>query len=954
MKRRDFLKFVGMASSASVLASCGVEKGTEKLIPFIVPPEDEDYLPGEAMFRHSACTECPAGCSTTVRIVDFNPIKVDGNQNAPGNKGALCIRGQSSLFRLYNPDRIKTPMRRKKDGLALDLMSGDVFEPVTWDQAYKMITEAMQAANSGGRKNVLLTGRTSGSLSAVADAFSQGTGVERLPEYEPFAYSNVRHAYQTLFGRYDLPHYHIDKSQMLISIGADLLDTFGNPVANMQQITKARKNRQFGWLHFEPHVSLTGLKADERRTIKPGGEAALLAFLLDYIVRNNLSSKELPSDVRQSLPALSMAEASQATGMNADDLNQFAQRFAEAQNPLLVVGGVSTAQQNGLEVATLAGLVQYVSGMTDSLVDFSRGAGYEKVGTLKDISTLVTRLNRKDIGVVFLSETDPMSTLPAKLKFDENLKNAALRVAFSDTMTATAGTCDLILPVSNNHEEWGDIEPRRGQTSFIQPVIGKLYDTRSVGDILISLAAAAGGPTIAASYESFVKSRWASQFGGATPKALTQQGFVESAVAAVNVRVNSSNTRAFLATSRITSGNEGKLLYILPSGRTYDGRSAALKLTREVPDHLTSISHGEWVSVSEHDAEELNLDNENLVVKSRDVVKFAARGSELELPVFVQPVMPAGVATTFFDMADRAMLDMDSRSGELLMQVGNTTMEATGGKKELAILSGGMDQDHRQIIPKPGDHEHEGEFEIDQTLYPEIEYENYRWGMSIDLESCTGCSACVAACYVENNIPITGEDQHIMGREMSWIRIQPYYNEDGTMDSLVMMCQQCGNAPCENVCPVYATYHNPEGLNVMVYNRCVGTRYCHNNCPYKVRRFNYFDWTDEGAWAEPMTRMQNPDVWVRPKGVMEKCTFCLHRIRTGKDTAKDAGRLVLDGEIQTACQQACPTNAIVFGNLKDKNSKVSRLAAADRKFRVLEILGTNPAIHYLNKEENVS
>ena len=193
-----------------------------------------------------------------------------------------------------------------------------------------------------------------------------------------------------------------------------------------------------------------------------------------------------------------------------------------------------------------------------------------------------------------------------------------------------------------------------------------------------------------------------------------------------------------------------------------------------------------------------------------------------------------------------------------------------------------------------------------------------------------------------------------MGREMSWIRIQPYYNEDGTMDSLVMMCQQCGAAPCENVCPVYATYHNPEGLNVMVYNRCVGTRYCHNNCPYKVRRFNYFDWTDEGSWAEPMTRMQNPDVWVRPKGVMEKCTFCLQRIRTGKDSAKDAGRLVKDGEIQTACQQACPTEAIVFGNLLDKNSKASRLAEADRKFRVLEILGTNPAIHYLNKEENHS
>ena len=403
-----------------------------------------------------------------------------------------------------------------------------------------------------------------------------------------------------------------------------------------------------------------------------------------------------------------MAEASQATGMSAADLNAFAQRFAEAQNPLLIVGGVSTAQQNGLEVAALAGLIQYVSGMTDNLVDFSRSAGYQNVGSLKDIQSLAERLDRKAVGVVFLSDTDPLATLPAKLKFADKLKSASLRVAFADTITETGAVCDLILPVSNNHEEWGDIEPRRGQTNFMQPVIEKLYDTRSVGEILISLAAASGGTPIAASFEAYAKNRWAAQFNGATPKALADKGFMESPVAAVSVRVNSSATRTMLATSRITSGNDGKLLYILPSGRTYDGRSAALKLTKEVPDHLTSISYGDWVSVSEHDAEEMNLDNDNLVVKERDVVKFAARGSELVLPVFVQPVMPAGVATTFFDMADRGMLDMDARSGALLMRVNNTTMEATGSKAKLAILSGGMDQDHRQIIPKPGDHEHKG------------------------------------------------------------------------------------------------------------------------------------------------------------------------------------------------------------------------------------------------------
>ncbi|RMG25988.1 MAG: 4Fe-4S dicluster domain-containing protein [Methanobacteriota archaeon] len=223
--------------------------------------------------------------------------------------------------------------------------------------------------------------------------------------------------------------------------------------------------------------------------------------------------------------------------------------------------------------------------------------------------------------------------------------------------------------------------------------------------------------------------------------------------------------------------------------------------------------------------------------------------------------------------------------------------------------------------------------------------------MAVDLESCTGCSACVAACHIENNVPCVGEEEHILGREMSWIRVQPYYDEHDNMDVLLMMCQQCDAAPCENVCPVFATYHNQEGLNVMVYNRCVGTRYCHNNCPYKVRRFNWFDWTNEGYWQEPMVRMANPEIWIRPKGVMEKCTFCVQRIRKAKDIAKDEARKVQDGEIVPACAQTCPTNAIVFGNILDENSKVYQLSQSERKFRVLEILGTQPAVHYLRKEE---
>ncbi|MCK5453922.1 MAG: 4Fe-4S dicluster domain-containing protein [Calditrichia bacterium] len=256
-----------------------------------------------------------------------------------------------------------------------------------------------------------------------------------------------------------------------------------------------------------------------------------------------------------------------------------------------------------------------------------------------------------------------------------------------------------------------------------------------------------------------------------------------------------------------------------------------------------------------------------------------------------------------------------------------------------------MIEEGRGLLPPEDDHSHEGNHE---RWYPEHEHVNYRWGMAIDLESCIGCNACAVACYVENNIPIVGKEEHLLGREMSWIRIQPYFDEAEKMEFVPMLCQHCDNAPCEPVCPVYAAYHNPEGLNVQVYNRCVGTRYCANNCPYKVRRFNWFD----HRLPEPLDKMYNPDVSVRDRGIMEKCTFCIQRIRSAKDMAKDENRLLEDGEVIPACAQTCPTKAITFGNLEDKNSRVHKLAQSEKAYRALEELGTEPAVNYLRKRGN--
>jgi molybdopterin-containing oxidoreductase family iron-sulfur binding subunit len=384
----------------------------------------------------------------------------------------------------------------------------------------------------------------------------------------------------------------------------------------------------------------------------------------------------------------------------------------------------------------------------------------------------------------------------------------------------------------------------------------------------------------------------------------------------------------------------GPVLTIVPSVRTFDGRSAVLPLLSEIPDPLTTITYGGWVTISEQDAAKLG-------VQDRGVVEIKTAAQTLSLPARVMPGQPAGVFTVQRPFVKALPVTECGDEATVLPIVS----VAAGNRSELIpILSGSMSAAGRGILPEQEKAHHHGGPTEDTTLYPPHEHKHYRWGMAIDLDRCTGCGACVAACYVENNIPVVGPAEHNAGREMSWLRLEPYVQEDGGLELLPMMCQHCDHAPCEPVCPVVATYHTVEGLNGQVYNRCVGTRYCANNCPFKVRRFNW----QENKLATPLDMMLNPDVSKRPAGVMEKCTFCVHRITKAKDHAKDEGRLVRDGEFTTACAQTCPAEAIVFGNIMDEHARVTEWSQDGRAYRVLEDLGTRPAVYYLKKQAGES
>jgi molybdopterin-containing oxidoreductase family iron-sulfur binding subunit len=811
---------------------------------------------------------------------------------------------------------------------------GGKHRPIPWEEAFSRVSGSLKASREKGRKNLFLSGRTTGSLSRLADAACERLGVERLPEYEVYSHTADKEANALLFAEKDLPHYRIEEADFLLTVGADLLETHVTPVAYTRKISSARARGDFLWYHVEPHMSLTGANADRRFTIQPGRERHLLSFLFREVLDRKNPRNPLPRELLAAFPRRTAEKVSGESGIPPESVKEIANRLAAAKRPLVIAGGISTAQAGGMEVASAAALIQWVTGAIPERVDFARSENYRAVGTLRDMEELSARMGRGEAGVVFLCRTNPVFSLPPRLAFQENLKKANLSVGMGEFLDETLREADLILPLSHSLESWGDVEPRRGVVSLLQPVLPRLHNTLSDGDVLLGLMGNSSGKGSAGGYPDLLAAAWEKRLGEAGKARLLEKGYVEETLPKKAVSLDGKRAASALRGAGPPEDAGRPVLVLAPSLRTFDGRSRILPILSEIPDPLTTITYGPWISISEEDAARAGL-------RDRDEVTVTATDWKAVLPVKVQPGLATGVFVVHRDMLPSPPVRTDRRTGGEVGYIGGVGISKTGKTVQVPVLSGSFSQQGRGLIPDPV-HLEEGRRHDRWTLYPEHEHKEYRWAMAVDLERCNGCAACVAACHVENNVPVAGKADHLKGREMSWLRIEPFY-EKGEVAFLPMLCQQCHSAPCESVCPVFAAHHNPEGLNVQVYARCVGTRYCSNNCPYKVRRFNW----RQHLWPGPTDRMLNPDVPAREVGVMEKCTFCLQRIRAAKDKAKDEGRKVRDGEFTTACAQSCPTGAIVFGNLLDKESKVYRLAHSERAYRVFETLGTEPSVHYL-------
>jgi len=988
MERRRFLTVLGATGGAAAAASaCDIgPEPIEHLVPYVVPPENQ--VPGTATYYATTCRECAAGCGLHAKVREGRVIKLEGNPESPINQGRLCSRGQAGLQGLYNPDRVTDPMVRGPSG---------EWQKVSWEDAIGRLQAKVKEAR--GKGIAFVTGLESGSFGELVDAWMKQVGGRHVT-YEPFAFEALREGNRLTFGTPAIPWHDFANARYIVSFGADFMETWLSPVGYQNGFTRAhafesgRDGSMAKFVSVAPRLSLTGMSADEWIPAKPGMEFMLALAMAQVILAERLATT--PADARgleRLLPT--PQQVAPLVGMEPRDVRRLAREFAASKGGLAVAGGVATQYGSGAHVlAAAVNLLNYVAGQVGKTVKFGPNHALQGAGSFKQLTDLVGDMSAGKVAVLLVHGANPGHSLPAA--FAQGLARVGYKVSFSSYLDETAAASDLILPDLHPLEQWNDSRPRAGAYALQQPVMQPVFpNTRHTGDVLLQASGSAS------TFKEYLQSHWRTLhqrygrgrgFDDFWNDAL-QHGGVYADASAQSVRLVPGIAQLVGGLAGSGGASEEHLLIAFPSTALYDGRGANKPWLQELPDPVSKITWHGWVEVHPDTAARWQVVN-------GDILLLTSPHGAVRAPAWITPgvrpdvlAVPTGQGHKAYGRyaKDRSfnafelLSDQPTDFGGRAFAVA-VTVTKTGDHRRLATVEGDAREQGQGIIEvlpltkarelKRGAHPF-AEEEVPRyarkavDAWTEAQHEkaslgNYagehpRWAMAIDLAKCTGCSACVTACYAENNLATVGEELVTRRRQMSWLRIERYYTGGGggggdrPVGAVVtpMLCQQCGNAPCEPVCPVYAAYHTPDGLNGQVYNRCVGTRYCANNCPYKVRYFNWYNYAEPGgeweSWPDPLNMLLNPDVTVREKGVMEKCTFCVQRIRGAQNRARLEDRNVQDGDITPACAQACPSEAIVFGDLHDKTSRVAALAQDPRGYHVLAGLNTQPAITYLAK-----
>lgn len=1030
IERRDFLKVLGVSGAGAAMTACGGTRAAERLIPYVVQPED--IVPGIATWYRTTCRECSAGCGMDIRTREGRAVKAEGNPLSPISHGALCARGQASLQGLYDPDRVPGPRIREGEGWAA----------IGWDAAEQRLAEALTQHRG---RTVLLTRQDTGTMERLLDEFAAALGIERV-RYEPFAYEPIRTANRMLFGVDAVPVHDFAGADVVLTFGADFLETWLSPIDYAHGFVQGhayREGRRGHLVSIAPHQSLTDMNADEWLPIRPGTEHRVALALARIIADETGQTAAAPP----MLASVNIDEVAQEAGVSAERLREVADAFANGGRSLAVGPGIASTNGAATAIAASVALLNAVAGNIGRTVSFAQQetpASGAPGSSYAQMQQLVDRMRSGGVGALLVHGPNPLYSLPGQAAVADALGGVDFIASFSPYLDETSERAHLLMPDHHFLESWGDAEPRTGIAALVQPVMTPVFDSKQTGDVLLGVARRTGAtlPTAAPTFYDYLRERWTNELypetGGGAPveewwTGALETGFVLTpaamAVAAAPPQLDAAALDQIDFAIPEYAGDGDHYLVVYPSYKYYDGRFANRPWLQELPDPINKYSWTSCLEINPRVADELGLDDGHIV----EVSTPFTGDSPVELPVFRHAGLRADTValqlgeghTAFGRFAQGRGVNAyqligpqaEPASGALVYQQVRASLRPTGrwerpiqasmqttqhgrGVAQAETLAQARAADEARglpIVPLPpaaqaqaeaeaaaaaeaaraeqaaGHHPAQPPLEAQVTELqgtggfapeevdaspmgfppPGTHYGEYsdampRWGMAVDLEKCIGCSACVTACYAENNIGIVGPKLISQGRILHWLRIERYYEgegEDLETRFLPMMCQHCGNAPCEPVCPVYAAYHTPDGLNAQVYNRCVGTRYCSNNCPYKVRTFNWF--TSE--WPEPLNLQLNPDVTVREVGVMEKCTLCVQRIREKQNEARVEGRAVSDGEITPACAQTCPGGAIVFGNMRDPNSRVRQIANSGRAYRVFDNLNTQSGIVYLRK-----
>jgi len=982
--RRDFLKYVGFSTAAASLAAC--EGPVIKSIPYVVQPDS--IIPGVANYYATTIANGFDFASVLVKTREGRPIQIKNNKLADFAGGANA-RVNASVLDLYDNQRVKNP---KKDG-----------KDISWDTFNAEVSKTLATLKDEGKQIVLLTQTfASPSTSKLIGEFKEKFGNVKHVSYDAVSQSKALDAFEAKYGQRALANYDFSKAETIVSVGADILGDWqgGGFDAGYAKGRVPKKGKMSRHIQFESNMSLAGANADMRKALKPSEQKLALAKLHSYIVGGSVSGN-LPKHIEA------------AVNTAASEINK---------------AGSNAVVVTGLQDVNAQTVVLEINEKLNSKAFDTKNAITTRQGKDETVTALINDMKAGKVGALIMSGVNPSYTLSNAADFNAGLKKTKLTVNFTSKEDETAAGTQYIAAAPHYLESWGDVELKKGHFALIQPTIRPLFDTKQFQEFL--LTATGNGSKL----NDYIKDTWKTSIlnGKSYNQALHDGVFV--ATTSVDTVAEATETVEG-EEAPVVNGNAARDLANSAKGKGYelslytktglgDGQQANNPWLQEFPDPITRTSWDNYLTVSKSDAEALSLVNEHEATGALNgsYAKISANGKSLVVPVIIQPGQAKGSLGLAFGYGRTAGLKDEMKTGvnaytlyNNFSDVQNVTIEAANGMHEFACVQlqntlmgrgdiikettlevfNTSDKSHWNAIPVVSlNHQETPVTSPEVDLWDEFDRSvGHHFNLSIDLNACTGCGACVIACHAENNVPVVGKEEIRRSRDMHWLRIDRYYSSEDTFaqddakkegfDGLFgdngslggfgeledpadnpqvafqpVMCQHCNHAPCETVCPVAATAHGRQGQNHMAYNRCVGTRYCANNCPYKVRRFNWFLYAGNDEFDyhfnDDLGRMVvNPDVTVRSRGVMEKCSMCIQMTQKTILDAKRDGRQIKDGEFQTACSSACSNGAMTFGDVNDKYSEISALKADDRMYHLLESVGTKPNVMYQTKVRNI-